>query len=166
MVRGSVSAQLEQGDIAMMLGDKIPVRWADFDIDPRTIHARIWRRDAAEDLELKSIRVDDLETTRCVEFCGDCIQPTPLAVRHRLNLDQPLHPRDVDIKHARAGSTADLYSLPERGFITKINGQVERATKAMAKRLSDDRVLSMTTVTLNGCEDVYVLQSNSLTTEV
>ncbi|KAF1730662.1 Pro-apoptotic serine protease [Beauveria bassiana] len=163
MVRGSFSAQLEQGDIVMKLGDKIPVRWADFDIDTRTIHARIWRRDAAQDLELKSIRVDDLETTRCVEFCGACIQPTPLAVRHRLNQDQPLHPRDVYITHVRAGSTADLYSLPERAFVTKMNGQVVRDFNdfvAMAKRLSDGRVLTMTTVTLNGCEDVCVLQSN------
>ncbi len=164
MVKRTFTTQLKEGDVVLALDNTLPACWADFEVsEPRSIAVQLWRQGAAQDLGLKSIRVDDLETTRCVEFCGAYIQPTPLAVRHWLGPDKAHDARDVYITDVRAGSTAALYSLPKKTFITKINGVVLRdfdAFVAAAKGLSDDRVFTMTTATLNGREDVCVLQSN------
>ncbi|PMB65612.1 Pro-apoptotic serine protease [Beauveria bassiana] len=164
MVKRTFTTQLKEGDVVLALDNALPACWADFEVsEPRTIPVQLWRQGAAQDLGLKSIRVDDLETTRCVEFCGAYVQPTPLAVRHWLSPDQAHDGRDVYITDVRAGSTAALYSLPRKTFVTKLNGEVLRdfdAFVAAAKGLSDDRVFTMTTVTLNGRENVCVLQSN------
>ena len=164
MVKRAFTAQLKEGDVVLALDNALPACWADFEVsDPRTIPVRLWRQGAVQDLGLQRIRVDDLETTRCVEFCGAYIQPTPLAVRHWLGPDQVHNARDVYITDVRAGSTAALYSLPRKTFITKINGELLQDFDAFvtaAKGLSDGRVFTMTTVTLNGREDVCALQSN------
>ncbi|XWW94481.1 hypothetical protein V2A60_002424 [Cordyceps javanica] len=164
MVKRAFTTQLTEGDVVLALDETLPTCWGDFEVShPRAIPARVWRHGAAQELELKSIRVDALETTRCVEFCGASIQPTPLTVRHWLSPDQALDAYDIYITDVRAGSTAALYSLPKKAFVTKIDGELLRdfdAFVAVAKSLSDGRVFTMTTVTLNGCEDVCVLQSN------
>ncbi|TQV90511.1 PDZ domain-containing protein [Cordyceps javanica] len=164
MVKRTLTTQLREGDVVLAVDDTLPTCWADFEVsDPRTIPIRLWRQGVVQDIGLETIRVDDLETTRCVELCGACIQPTPLTVRHWLGPDQAHDGRDVYFTDVRAGSTAALYSLPGKTFITKINGEALRdfdAFVAVAKSLSDGRVFTVTTVTLNGREDVCGLQVN------
>lgn len=164
MVKGAFSDQLQEGDIFMELNGKRPTRWADFDVrDAGTMPARVWREGGPRDLVLSCVRVDDMQTTRCVEVCGAFIQPTPLTVQWWLHLGEPAPSRGIYITDVPAGSTADLFALPAESFVTKLNGKAPRdfdAFVAMAKALPDEQPFTLTTVTLGGRKSVCILRPN------
>lgn len=116
----SGSNPLLEGDVIVSMDRKLCTNWADFDVTcSRKIETVIMRKGLAKSVQLQGVRVDDLETSRCVEFCGARIQRPHLAVRH--SLDEL--PSEVYVSHVVSGSPADHYGLPAESFITMANGK-------------------------------------------
>lgn len=111
---------LKEGDVLLSLNGKIITRIAELDVmyDHDVLDAIIVREEKEIEMKLHTVRADDIETDRCVSFCGAVLQKPHFAVRQQIS---KLH-SEIYISARTRGSPSYQYGLAPTNFITHVNG--------------------------------------------
>ena len=114
------SGGLRESDIILTLNGKLITRVDDLDVQyySEKLEAVIVRKCEMMTLQVPTVPTGDLETTRCLIFCGAVLHRPHHAVRQQIS---QLH-SEVYVSGRMRGSPAYMYGLAPTNFLTHING--------------------------------------------
>jgi len=110
---------LKEADIILTINDKLATRVSDLDLmySHASLDVVVLRKREEVRIAIATVPTNELETDRCVIFCGAVLQPPHHAVRQQIS---KLH-SGVYISGRLRGSPAYMYGLAPTNFITHVN---------------------------------------------
>lgn len=129
--RDESKPSLLEGDVILSLNGKIITRVSELDVmyDNEILDAIIVRDTQEISIQIPTVKADDVETTRAVQFCGAILHAPHHAVRQQIS---KLH-SEVYVSARTRGSPAYQYGLAPTNFITHVNGEKTPDLEAFLK---------------------------------
>lgn len=109
---------LKEADIILTINDKLATRVSDLEVSAHPVlDVLVLRKREEVRIAIPTVPTNELETDRCVIFCGAVLQPPHHAVRQQIS---KIH-SGVYISGRLRGSPAYMYGLAPTNFITHVN---------------------------------------------
>ncbi|KAH8892756.1 trypsin-like serine protease, partial [Thozetella sp. PMI_491] len=152
---------LVEGDIVLTSDKKVITRLSELDAmySQETLETLVLRRCREVELKLATLAVNDVDTTRLVQFCGATIhQPD-----HSIRLERGKIYSGVYISYYTYGSPAQQYKLLPPNFITQVNGKPTPDLDSFLETIvtiPNNEYFRVKKTSLNGVHDVVTMKKD------
>lgn len=161
-IAGGVPASgvLQQGDLLLAIDDQVVTRFREVEravADKDRVRVTVWRGDAAQTLEVRTVGLTGSDIDRIVHWAGATLQ-----VPHRaMSIQRGVPPIGVYVSYFSYGSPATRYGLYPGRRIVEVDGRstpdLDSFIEAVAGRPSRSSV-RLKTITWNNATEVITLK--------